>query len=311
MDDATMCMTELGNGFPVRALHLLTRALPSPLNDRAYYRLLRGFLRAQRKPAGTLIPIRFGSVEISAPVDHPAVYWRLLPKFNQNQLRVAQFTLRARRGLVIDVGANIGDGVALLRGAGVDAPILAIEGADIWFNILKRNTCKMRGVIVEQAFLGSGELEDCLAPEIRDGTSKLVKDDRGVQVTTLDNLLESHQEGPVALLKTDTDGFDARILFGARKLLTTQAPVLFVEIDNWLLGAQGNSAKQLFGYLLECGYACAAVWDNYGNWITWRPIQEGFSDLIDRYPGGPNAPYLDAAFFSERDRAILDALAGC
>jgi len=302
-------MRDLQGGFPDRALRLALR-LPPPINIKGFY-LLRALFRAIGQATGLLTRISFGSVEISAPLDHPAVYWRYLPQsFNRNFVAVAKRVVAARAGLVIDVGANIGDGVALLRAAGVVAPILAIEGADAWFRLLTSNTRKIAGVEVEKALLGSGADESGLTLTVHEGSGKLVKSTFYTSLTTLDELMSGYRETPVALLKTDTDGFDIRVLLGAEALLREQAPVLFVEVDEGLLRDQGNSAQELLDYLGRCGYSSVAVWDNYGDWLTARPITDGLSDLIERYPGGPNTPYLDIAAFSEMDQHILDAVAG-
>lgn len=293
--------------FPDKILRL-TQILPWPV----YYltfRVLRRILHERGNATGELTRIRFGSVEITAPLGHPAVYWRYFPVgYNQNYLLLVKRILQARGGLIIDVGANIGDGVAMVRGAGIEAPILAIEGADIWFEILRANITAFHAVELEHAFLGTGEQEDDLALQVKDGTSRLIEGSSSIRITSLDTLLLSHKEHPVVLLKTDTDGFDVKVLYGARALLTEQKPVVFAEVDEGLLRAQGNSSEELVSYLSVCGYSSFAVWDNLGQWLTSRPISQGLQDLIARYPGGPHMPYLDVAVFSDADRDILESL---
>ncbi|MGB6159014.1 MAG: FkbM family methyltransferase [Acidobacteriaceae bacterium] len=295
------------SGFPDRLLGM-TRVLPWPANS-GVFNILRRVFEGRGRATGELTRIRFGTVEINAPLDHPAVYWRYRPVgFNQNYLRVVTLSLLARTGLIIDVGANIGDGVALLRGAGLDVPILAIEGADVWFDLLTDNTSALSSVILEKVLLGAGDQEDALALHVHDGTSQLVKAESEVEISSLDRVLSRHSGQPVALLKTDTDGFDLRVLTGAKSLLTTQNPVVFVEVDDGLLREQGNSAEELMAYLAECGYSYFAAWDNWGGWLTARSLSEGIKDLVARYPGGPGTPYMDLAIFSKRDRSIFEAV---
>jgi FkbM family methyltransferase len=301
-------MTNTVSELPDKLLRL-AQALPPPVNTRVLY-LLKAIFRSRGQATGKLTRIRFGSVEITAPLDHPAVYWRYSTEFNRNYLLVAKRTLAARSGLIIDVGANIGDGVALLRGSGVDAPIIAVEGADIWFELLRSNTSSFTAVTLEHTFLGSGAQDSNLALHVEDGTSKLIAGDSSIPLTTLDSLLIRNNEHPVALLKTDTDGFDAKVLFGAREVLTTQTPVVFAEVDEGLLRDQGNSSEELMLYLSDCGYHAIAIWDNYGKWLGSRPLTEGLYELIPSYPGGPGRAYLDVAVFSERDCGILDSVRG-
>jgi len=298
----------LSGGLPDRTLRLV-RGLPSPINTKGFY-FLRTLFRTIGQNTGVHTRISFGSVEISAPLDHPAIYWRYLPEsFNRNFVAVATQVVKTRGGLIIDVGANIGDGVALLRSAGIDAPILAIEGADEWFTLLESNTRHLPSVTLQKALLGSGAREDGLALSVHDGSGKLVKSTSDMTLKTLDEVLSGYPETPIALLKTDTDGFDVRVLLGAEALLKEQMPVLFIEVDEGLLRDQGNSTQELLDYLERCGYSSMAVWDNYGEWLTSGPINLGLSDLIERYPGGLNKPYMDIAAFSATDQRILDAVA--
>lgn len=302
-------MRKAPSNFPDRLLRH-TQSLPWPASS-GTFNVLRRIYEARGKSTGQLTRIQFGNVEITAPLAHPAVYWRYRPVgFNQNYLLLVKRILEARRGLIIDVGANIGDGVALLRGAGIDAPVLAIEGADVWFDLLRSNTQNFPAVEIEQVFLGTEEQDNHQTLHVQDGTSKLIKGTSEIEILALDTLLQRHKQYPVVLLKTDTDGFDLKVLLGAKRLLTTQKPIVFAEVDEGLLRDQGNSSQELMGYLSECGYSSVAAWDNWGRWLTSRPISQGISDLIQRHPGGPNLPYLDIAAFSDADQSILESLKG-
>jgi len=302
-------MNEKVSTFPDQMLRL-TQALPWPLSS-ATFNVLRMMFETRGRANRAYTRIRFGQVAIDAPLDHPAVYWRYRPVgFNRNFLSVVRHVVAAREGLVIDVGANIGDGVALLRGEGVNAPVLAIEGAGVWFDLLKQNTKSLSSVWLENVFLGTGEAEQPVALYVHDGTSQLVKSERGVDITTLDQVMQRHSEHPVALLKTDTDGFDLKVLKGARKLLSLQQPVVFAEVDEGLMSEQGDKAEDLVRYFLDCGYLWVAIWDNLGRWMGHRELKRGISDLVARCPGGPKMPYLDVALFAERDRKAYESISG-
>ncbi len=276
--------------------------------NRLAYAGLRRLYQAWGRASGELTSIPIGTARIVVPLAHPAVYWRFSAEFNQNFLALVRETVKVRKGWVVDVGANVGDGVAMIRGAGIDAPVLAIEGAQVWFDFLKSNTQAFSGVVLEQVFLGADEQEGGLALVVRDGTSKLVRGQSDIVTLPLDAVLARHDEHPVALLKTDTDGFDAKAIFGAKSTLIQQKPVLFMEVAEGLLRAQGDGAAQLIRFLADCGYASVAVWDNFGRWLCTRSIDQGISDLIVRYPGDPGLPYLDVAAFSHADAGIMDRL---
>ena len=286
----------------------IAQSLPSPAGVKAFY-LLRRIYRAIGGATGRLTKFRFGNIELAGPLNHPALFWRYLPKgFNQNYVLTAKETVRTKNGLIIDVGANIGDGVALLRSNGIDSPILAIEGADAWFELLTSNTQGISDIFLEKYLLGDACVEEDMELLVKEGSSKLVKGGSGVKIATLDNILSRYKDMPVAMLKTDTDGFDFKVLLGAKSLLKEQQPVLFIEVDEGLLRDQGDSSAQLIDYITECGYTWVAVWDNYGRWLEARSIAQGISDLIDRHPGGPETAYLDIAAFSEADQNLLRSI---
>jgi FkbM family methyltransferase len=292
-------MRQFPSVLPDRLLSL-SQALPWPFRSRVWDTLQRHYRKVGRQ-TGELTRIRFGGIEISAPLDHPAVYWRYSPQFNRNFVSVVQRVLEFRPGTVIDVGANIGDGVALLRSAGVNAPVLAIEGADIWWKLLCSNTSIFSGVELEHVFLGPEEQRANLELHIQDGSSRLIKGGSGVPITSLDRLLLGYADRQIAILKTDTDGFDLKVLLGARKLLVEQRPIIFSEIDEGLLRDQGDSSAEFVRYLAGCGYQMIEAWDNYGRWLGSRSVSQGLEDLIEKYPGGPETPYLDVAVFAQSD----------
>jgi FkbM family methyltransferase len=283
-------------------------SLPWPAN-RLAFAVLRRLFQVSGRLTGSLTRIRFGDVEIDAPLNHPAVYWRYRPVgANLNYLAVVRQTLQLRRGLIIDVGANIGDGVALLRGYGVNAPIVAVEGTNSFFDLLKSNTRNMVGVKLEHVYLGSGDQCKNLAVDQHEGTARLIDGDTFLELRSLDDVIADRNDDPVALLKTDTDGFDAKVLCGAKRLLSEQAPVVFTEISESLLRQQGNSAAELLRFLADVGYHSIGLWDHDGRWLGSRLVSHGLADLIPHYPGDPGKPYLDAAVLTEADSQIMKRL---
>jgi FkbM family methyltransferase len=276
--------------------------LPSPANRLAFGTLRRVFQTYGRlKP--TLTRIRFGDIEIEAPLEHPAVYWRYRPPgFNMNYVRLVKTITAAKTGIIIDVGANIGDGVALLRANGVKSRIVAIEGADEFVSLLEKNVQSLFDVEVLSAFLG----EAGLAVDLRLGSAKLVPRQSGIKTSTLDALLHSYDYGRISVLKIDTDGFDAKVLRGAENILEHEGPIVFAELDDVLLREQGDTPEALLDILEKRGYAHIAVWDNDGRWLGQRPMEKGLADWIANFPGGFGQQYLDIAAFKNADRALLD-----
>ena len=81
-------------------------------------------------------------------------YLQQFPHYSANLPRLASKVKEKYQDLImIDVGANIGDTVALVRSVS-DFPIVCIEGDDFYFNILKKNIEQFNNVSAFQFFLG-------------------------------------------------------------------------------------------------------------------------------------------------------------
>src|SRR3954463_14529433 len=55
---------------------------------------------------------------------------------------------------IIDIGANIGDTVALIRSYGVDQQVYSVEGEPTYISMLKQNMTLFKDVTVFETFLG-------------------------------------------------------------------------------------------------------------------------------------------------------------
>ncbi len=175
-----------------------------------------------------------------------------------------------REGHLVDVGANIGIYPLLFRRHS-PLPILAYEPQPLLFRLLE--TCvrhnRMTDVTCRNMACGDSKGEvpfsiglngevatgDAAQNAIRLADLDLeeaIHDTHAarksvmVPLTTLDQDLEKTR---VALLKIDCEGFEFRILSGARKLLREQRPVLFLEVHPFGLEKFGSSARAVVDLL--------------------------------------------------------------
>ena len=136
--------------------------------------------------------------------------------------------------ILIDVGANIGDTVALTRSIS-SCPIVCIEGDDLYFNILKKNIAQFNEVVAYQYFLGETDKTISGKTERDVGTLKITPStdpdpEKDLQILTLDTFLSLHSNYKTAkLLKIDTDGFDLMILRGGKNIF--RRPNLFYSLN--------------------------------------------------------------------------------
>jgi FkbM family methyltransferase len=74
-----------------------------------------------------------------------------------------------------------------------------------------------------------------------------------VPVTTLDAFVHSNALR-VDFIKADIEGWEGHFLRGARGVLRTQRPAIFIELNREMLARAGEDADQLFADLAALGY---------------------------------------------------------
>jgi FkbM family methyltransferase len=74
-----------------------------------------------------------------------------------------------------------------------------------------------------------------------------------VPVTTLDAFVSSNALH-VDFIKVDIEGWEGHFLRGAREVLRTQRPPLFIELNREMLARAGDDADQVFADLAAFGY---------------------------------------------------------
>jgi FkbM family methyltransferase len=151
-----------------------------------------------------------------------------------------RFHLAEQIGIVVDVGANIGSFTLAAHRALPDRRILAFEPASRTFAQLKKNIAPFQNILVYQTVLGSQSCSTSLKIEEDSVFNALIAKGQKVDphaqteivsVKTLDAAMRESGLISIGLLKTDTEGFDAEVLKGARDLLSAGAiKAVFCEV---------------------------------------------------------------------------------
>jgi FkbM family methyltransferase len=173
-------------------------------------------------------------------------------------------------GVLLDIGANVGDSAAFMA-TYLHNPIVSVEGAEAFLPSLRGNAeligpqVKVIERFVSSPLLRSHRLRfDALA-----GTGSLrpastddipVPADRFISVTEL--LAQAHEFGPsIALVKSDTDGFDGFLL--PELLDLTDCPICF-ECDLIITFAGAPTPWPNVFRRLTMGNYGVVVFDNVG-----------------------------------------------
>jgi len=211
---------------------------------------------------------------------------------------------------IIDVGANIGDTAALVRSAGVNQHIHSFEGEPTYFKLLQTNFEQFSNVSAYEAFLGETNETQTIATEVSMGTARLSQQsNRQIKVQKLSDIVKQHQISNVKLLKTDTDGFDFKILRGSFDFIKRDKPVLFFEYDATYLEEQGEDGTAMFKQLQELGYHKIMYYDNFGKFLISISTQDTalIQQLYNYMRKQEGAfPYYDVAVFHADDDELAD-----
>jgi FkbM family methyltransferase len=192
------------------------------------------------------------------------------------------------KGIIIDVGANIGDTLTAMIQHCNNA-FLCIEPSAFFFEYLKKNVQNfdlndIQRVQLIRQLVGTGTFFGELK-EIKGSTASVVlsSTDNGLESNILeykklDDILQDIDT--VVLLKSDVDGFDFDVIESAEKILSAFEPILFFEnqIDN---DVQYQGFDHLYDFLEQNGYNTIYVFDNFGNIIIEKANYHTLRNIND------------------------------
>ena len=222
---------------------------------------------------------------------------------------------------IIDIGANIGDTVALLRSAEVKNAIFCIEPVSDYFDLLKKNASQFSNIKLFNLWLDEFEKYNSLnknsplSIEVKNGTARLhntLGKNHIVETSTLDKFVENQGLSNIKLLKIDTDGFDLKILRGGMNFIKQQKPVLFFEYDAVYLADNDENGWQTLAFLRDnADYDQALYYDNYGRFLCSFSLKNErqahqFLRYIQGYRGA--FPYFDVCLFHSNDGDLAERI---
>ena len=171
---------------------------------------------------------------------------------------------RGRAGLVLDVGANIGNH-AVFIGTFIAKHVIAIEPNPESLVCLRENLeCNLDDYTILDCALGAspGQGRVHMPENAADnlGMARIVSDDQGpIKIRTLDDLITEQRDvlgitTPVTGMKIDVEGMEIPVLKGARDVLQRDCPELFIE------AATPKQLAEIEVFLDEFGYRKVATW---------------------------------------------------
>jgi FkbM family methyltransferase len=256
-----------------------------------------------------------GEYNLLFPFDHPLPKYQKAFKFYDKKLGIIAHIINCKNktGFIIDIGANIGDTVALIR-TNCNLPIFCIEGDFQYLTYLHENIKQMDNVEIYAGFVGEEDKTANLSINHCSGTAQLIKNsNNNIQLKNLETILSETQRKAdnIRLLKIDTDGYDFPILLSISSLLKANKPNLFFEYDLSFNDNAYSQAKEVISILKEAAYKLI-IYDNFGNFMM--PIENNRffqMDYLDRYLKssriyGGGIRYYD--IFATTDASLFDEI---
>lgn len=190
------------------------------------------------------------------------VYWGL-----RDRTRDSLYSLVQPGDTILDVGTNVGE--TLLNFARLTGKAGFVYG----FEPDEKNRASVLRNIALNEFdnlhvfaTGVGDARETLKlfrvdPNNR-GMNRILNDDDAIEfddyttieVDTLDSILAKNGITKVDLVKIDIEGYEMHALRGARNLLETSRPKLFIEVGYTRLLKNGTSPTEMIGFLHHLNY---------------------------------------------------------
>lgn len=258
-------------------LNALSNTTTDSLIGRGRYLLLRAIRLMRLAISDPVVSTSLGECRLQLPLSHELpLYRKQFPDYSVNLGRISAEVKRKYPNLrMIDVGANVGDSVAIVR-MFTDPPILCVEGEPRFFQLLAVNTLQFCDIELEYTFLGTTG-DHIHAINVQRGNAQvLLGPVPGTgRICTLSEVLARHPHFvSTKLLKLDAEGFDCKILAGELEFLKRNKPVLFFEYYPHFCQMAGQNALQIFSMLSEIGYSALLIYQNIGKYfMTLNPDQ--------------------------------------
>lgn len=187
--------------------------------------------------------------------------WHLYFGF-EDQSTEQIFELCKKGDYVVDIGANIGYvTLNIAQKIGAEGRLFSFEPDPINFKRLEQNLAlnNLPNITLENKGLGeqAGQFNLVVFEESNRGMNRIIEGSKEgviIKIISLDQYLEHHSIPKLNLIKIDVEGYEMKVLTGAQNTLEKFKPVLFIELDDDNLKAQGSSAQELIHFLITMDY---------------------------------------------------------
>ena len=238
--------------------------------------------------------------------------YKIYPDLNAQLGRLTAAIYKKYPGMtVVDVGANVGDTIAVLKSA-VDVPVIGIEGDETSFSYLQKNTAQFADVKIVKTFLGEKSEDTKVSMEKTGWNNTIIPDAAGteqISFKSLDDVIANSgfNGAEIKLLKVDVEGFDTIVLRGATAIIDKHKPVLFFEYNRENMKAIKEDGLSTVLSFSRYNYNKIVFFDHKGTLVlaTEMKNEEEITYLHEYISSTKNLMgYYDICIFHEADNAV-------
>jgi len=257
--------------------------------------------------------VTVGNYPIQMPGNNTQlINYQLYPDLNIQLGRLAISIHKKYPGTtVIDVGANVGDTIAVLKSA-IDLPVIAVEGDEVCFEFLQRNVQQFQNVSLVKSYLGEKSQSINVNLEHAGWNTTIIPEESGkrqIVFKTLDEIIAAggFNDRQLKLLKVDVEGFDTIVLRGASEIIRTHRPVLFFEYNRKSMKAINEDGLSTILSFEKAGYDKIVFFDHKGNLVLATDMQnsEVITYMHNYISSDKNLlAYYDICLFHKEDKDV-------
>jgi FkbM family methyltransferase len=170
------------------------------------------------------------------------------------------FSLIQPNSNCIDIGSNTGYVALVMAELAPQGRVIGFEPDATNYRRLQENLALNSFPHLEVQNVGLGEMasEESMEVNVENrGRNKVALEyvnANKVKIVKLDDYLGGATVNTIDLIKIDVEGYELKVLKGARATLVKYLPILFIEIDDNNLSQYGDCAKELILFLQGIGY---------------------------------------------------------
>ncbi len=273
--------------------------------------IIRKLMLKFRNP---LIKHKVGKYEIFFPLSHNLPIDSIInPIYSTNIARIASLANEKFQNFTfIDIGANVGDTLALLRSV-AEFPVLCIEGDEEYYSILTKNVKRFHEVIAMHALIGERDqdIHGIMIPNYS-GSKQVLLLKNSRNLLKFENLVSILEKFPAFLeskmIKIDTDGYDCKIIRGSLKWLEKVKPIIFFEYAPPYLAEQSDDGISIFSFLNEIEYKFMLLYASNGDFMFSSTLDnQVFIEELHSYFSGPKTRMCgDICVFQSEDDDLFE-----